>query len=45
MNPTAEMRGVVITGPGFYTSKAGKCEVKYADSDFAFGYSADGGVS
>lgn len=30
--------GCVITGPGFYTSKAGKCEVKWCDDEYAFGY-------
>lgn len=28
----------LIEKPGFYLSKAGKCEVKYADDEFAFGY-------
>ncbi len=29
---------VIIDKPGFYASKAGKCEVKFIDGDCAFGY-------
>jgi len=32
----------IITGPGFYTSTAGKCDARYTDDDFAFGYSPIG---